>query len=401
MELSKRAQQLEPSVTLSAAAKAKELKASGLDILSLTLGEPDYKTPENIRRRAVEAINEGGASFYTPASGIPALKQAIIARTEADYGLTYELDQVAVTTGAKFALYAIFQALLDKGDEVIIPTPYWVSYAEQVKLAEGTPVFVQGQQDNDFKVTLSQIKHVYTEQTKAIIINSPSNPTGMIYTARELRDIGEWAVEKGILIIADDIYGKLVYNGNKFTPIATISEAIRRQTIIVSGVSKTYSMTGWRIGYVLGDPVLVAAIADISSQSVSNPTTVSQYAALEALSGDQESVETMRQTFEERLNRMYPLVAGLPGVKLQKPQGAFYLFPNVSETMELCGYDNIDLFVEDLLIEAHVAVVTGSGFGAPENFRISYATDMATLVEAVNRMAAFIQKKMNERWSKK
>lgn len=393
MKLSKRMETLEPSVTLMASAKAKELKSQGVNVLSVTLGEPDFPTPKHIQKAAIEAIESGKASFYTPTSGIPELRQAIISYIKDFYGLTYDISQTLVTDGAKFALYALFQALLDEGDEVIIPTPYWVSYGEQVKLADGTPVFVQAKDENQFKVTVEQLEAARTENSKAVIINSPSNPTGMIYTYEELKEIGEWAVAHDLLIIADDIYGRLVYGDNQFTPIATISEEIRKQTLIINGVSKSYSMTGWRIGFAVGDKDLIKAMTDIASQATSNPTAVSQYAAVEALIGDQSPVEEMRQAFEERLNKLYPLVLEIPGVKLTKPQGAFYLFPNVKGTMELCGYTDVTEFTDDLLKEAHVALVTGAGFGTEENIRMSYASDWATLEETVNRIKAFVEKK--------
>ncbi|MBO1115736.1 pyridoxal phosphate-dependent aminotransferase [Enterococcus hirae] len=393
MKLSKRVQQLEPSVTLAAAAKAKALKAQGKDILSLTVGEPDFATPENIQEVAVQAIRNGKASYYTPSAGIPELRQAIVDYIKEYYGITYEPSQTIVTDGAKFALYALFQTILDPEDEVIIPVPYWVSYGEQVKLAEGRPVFVKGEENNGFKITVSQLEASRTPKTKALIINSPSNPTGMIYDQKELQAIGEWAVKHDILIVADDIYGRLVYNGNEFTPIATISEAIRKQTIIINGVSKTYAMTGWRIGYALGNQEIIDGMIAIASQSTSNSTAVSQYAAIEALTGEQDPVEEMRLAFEERLNILYPLVSNLPGVTLNKPQGAFYLFPNVIETLAMCGYENVTKWVEDLLEETGVALVTGEGFGAPENVRLSYATDLGTLEEAVRRIAQFIESK--------
>ncbi len=393
MKLSKRVQQLEPSVTLAAAAKAKALKAQGKDILSLTVGEPDFATPENIQEVAVQAIRNGKASYYTPSAGIPELRQAIVDYIKEYYGITYEPSQTIVTDGAKFALYALFQTILDSEDEVIIPVPYWVSYGEQVKLAEGRPVFVKGEENNGFKITVSQLEASRTPKTKALIINSPSNPTGMIYDQKELQAIGEWAVKHDILIVADDIYGRLVYNGNDFTPIATISEAIRKQTIIINGVSKTYAMTGWRIGYALGNQEIIDGMIAIASQSTSNSTAVSQYAAIEALTGEQDPVEEMRLAFEERLNILYPLVSNLPGVTLNKPQGAFYLFPNVKETLAMCGYENVTKWVEDLLEETGVALVTGEGFGAPENVRLSYATDLGTLEEAVRRIAQFIESK--------
>lgn len=393
MELSKRAKQLKPSVTLAASAKAKELKAQGLDILSVTLGEPDFSTPENIQKAAIEAIQSGKASFYTPTAGIPELRQAVVDYVKEYYGLTYSPKETLITDGAKFALYALFQVLLDEEDEVLIPVPYWVSYADQVQLAGGRPVFVQGQEENQFKVTVEQLEKERTARTKALVLNTPSNPTGMIYSKEELQAIGEWAVAHNILIVADDIYGRLVYGEATFTPIATISEAIRRQTIIINGVSKTYAMTGWRIGFAVGDQKLIEAMTNIASQATSNPTAVSQYAAVEALTGPQDSVEAMRVAFEDRLNRLYPLVLEIPGVTCAKPQGAFYLFPNVTETMKMCGYTDVTVFTEALLNEAHVALVTGAGFGAPDNIRISYASDWDTLEEAVNRIKAFVEKK--------
>jgi aspartate/methionine/tyrosine aminotransferase len=393
MTLSKRAHQVEPSVTLATAAKAKALKAQGVDVLSLTVGEPDFITPENIRQAAIQAIENGKASFYTPTAGIPELREAILRYLQEFYGVTYETKQVIVTDGAKFALYALFQAVIDPADEVIIPVPYWVSYAEQVKLAGGHPVFVEASETEQFKVTVSQLEAARTEKTKAIILNSPSNPTGAIYSKDELLAIGEWAVAHNILIVSDDIYGRLVYNGHTFTPMASLSEAIRKQTIIINGVSKTYAMTGWRIGFAVGDPKIIQAMTDIASQATSNPTAVSQYAAVEALSGNQDSIEIMRQQFEERLNRIYPIIAAIPGFRLVKPQGAFYLFPNVREAMTMCGYEDINDFVEAILEETGVAVVTGAGFGAPDNLRISYATDWATLEEAAKRLQDFVEKK--------
>ena len=393
MNVSNRAQQLTPSVTLAAAAKAKALKAKGVDVLSLTVGEPDFVTPKNIQKAAIASIEDGRASYYTPSGGIPELKQAIVSYVEREYQLRYQPKQVIVTDGAKYALYLLFQAILNVGDEVIIPVPYWVSYGEQVKLAEGKPVFVSSTQEQSFKVSVAQLEAVRTDKTKAIILNSPSNPTGVIYTEEELRQIGEWAVAHNILIIADDIYGRLVYNGHRFTPIATISEAIRQQTIIINGVSKTYAMTGWRIGFAVGDEKIIQAMTQLASQSTSNPVAVSQYAAIEALTGEQSTVEDMRQAFEKRLNHIYPKVAALPGVSLIKPEGAFYLFPNVKKTLEICGYDNVTNWVEDLLQEAHVALVTVEGFGAPEHVRMSYATDLMTLEKAIERMNDFIEKK--------
>ena len=320
MQLSTKVRNLAPSVTLQAAARAKELKAQGLDVLSLTVGQPDFATPENIQKAAIKAIESGEASFYTQSAGIPELRQAIVSYMKTYYGMDYSVNQTIVTDGAKFALYLLFQTILDEGDEVIIPVPYWVSYAEQVRLASGVPVFAQTDEEKGFKVTVEHLDEVLTKRTKAIIINSPSNPTGMIYSKEELRAIGEWAVKNQVLIVADDIYGRLIYGDNQFTSMAMLTPEIRENTIVINGVSKTYAMTGWRIGFAVGNEEIIQGMIRLASQSTSNPTAVSQYAAVEALNGSQDSVEAMRIVFEERLNRLYPLLTQIPGFKVQKPQ---------------------------------------------------------------------------------
>lgn len=392
MKLSNRVLNMEESVTLAAAARAKALKAEGRDILSLTLGEPDFPTPKNIQQAAMAAIEDGRASFYTATSGLPELKTAVVDYFAKYYGYEIQPNQVTVATGAKFSLYTFFMSVIDPGYEVIIPTPYWVSYADQILMAEGKPVFVQATEENNFKVTVAQLEAVRTEKTKVLVLNSPSNPTGMIYTAEELLAIGNWAVEHDILILADDIYGRLVYNGNKFTPISSLSEEIRKQTVVINGVSKSYSMTGWRIGYAVGEPEIISAMSKVAGQTTSNPTAVAQYAAIEALTGSQDTVENMRLAFEERLNTIYPLLAQVPGFEVVKPQGAFYLFPNVKKAMEMKGYTDVTAFTTAILEEVGVALVTGDGFGAPENVRLSYATDMDTLKEAVQRLKDFMEK---------
>ncbi len=392
MKLSNRVLNMEESVTLAAAARAKALKAEGRDILSLTLGEPDFPTPKNIQQAAIAAIEDGRASFYTVASGLPELKAAIVKYFAKYYGYEIQPNQVTIATGAKFSLYTFFMSVIDPDDEVIIPTPYWVSYADQILMAEGKPVFAQATEENNFKVTVAQLEDVRTEKTKVLVLNSPSNPTGMIYTAEELLAIGNWAVAHDILILADDIYGRLVYNGNTFTPISSLSEDIRKQTVVINGVSKSYSMTGWRIGYAVGEPEIISAMSKVAGQTTSNPTAVAQYAAIEALTGSQDTVENMRLAFEERLNTIYPLLAQVPGFEVVKPQGAFYLFPNVKKAMEMKGYTDVTAFTTAILEEVGVALVTGAGFGAPENVRLSYATDMDTLKEAVQRLKDFMEK---------
>ena len=392
MVLSNLVNQLEESVTLAASARAKTLKAQGRDILMLTLGEPDFKTPENIAAAATAAIASGKTSFYTQAGVLPELKSAVSSYFESFYGYGLAPNEVVVTVGAKFALYAFFASVLNQDDEVIIPTPYWVSYADQVKMVGGRPVFSVGTQETDFKVTVAQLDVLKTDKTRVLLLNSPSNPTGMIYTSAELTEIGNWAVAHDVLILADDIYGRLVYNGNNFTPISTLSDAIKAQTIIINGVSKTYAMTGWRIGFAVGDPEIIGAMSKIASQTTSNPSAVAQYAAIEALTGDQSTVETMRLAFEERLNTILPLINEVPGFEAIKPQGAFYLFPKVAKAMEMKGFSDITAFCDDILEETGVAVVTGAGFGAPENLRLSYATDIETLLAAVKRLKAYMEK---------
>ena len=392
MKLSNRVLEMEESVTLASDARAKKLKAEGKDVLFLTLGQPDFHTPKNIQDAAVAAIRDGRASFYTVASGLPELKAAVNTYFERYYGYSVASNEVTFATGAKFSLYTFFMAVVNPGDEVIIPTPYWVSYGDQVKMAEGIPVFVQAKEDNDFKVTVKQLETARTDKTKVLVLNSPSNPTGMIYTREELLAIGNWAVEHDILILADDIYGRLVYNGNEFVPISSLSEAIRKQTIVINGVSKAYAMTGWRVGYAVGDPEIIAAMSKLTGQTTSNLTAVSQYATIEALTGPQDSVEVMRQAFEERLNTIYPLLCEVPGFEVVKPQGAFYLFPNVKKAMEMKGYSDVTAFTTAILEEVGLALITGAGFGAPENVRLSYATDLDTLKEAVSRLKAFMEK---------
>lgn len=392
MKLSNRVLEMEESVTLASDARAKKLKTEGKDVLFLTLGQPDFHTPKNIQDAAVAAIRDGRASFYTVASGLPELKAAVNTYFERYYGYSVAANEVTFATGAKFSLYTFFMAVVNPGDEVIIPTPYWVSYGDQVKMAEGVPVFVPAKEDNHFKVTVEKLEAARTDKTKVLVLNSPSNPTGMIYTREELLAIGNWAVEHDILILADDIYGRLVYNGNEFVPISSLSEAIRKKTIVINGVSKAYAMTGWRVGYAVGNPEIIAAMSKLTGQTTSNLTAVSQYATIEALTGPQDSVEVMRQAFEERLNTIYPLLCEVPGFEVVKPQGAFYLFPNVKKAMEMKGYTDVTDFTTAILEEAEVALVTGAGFGAPENVRLSYATDLDTLKEAVKRLKAFMEK---------
>lgn len=390
MKLAKRVASLTPSATLAITAKAKELKAAGYDVIGLGAGEPDFNTPQHILDAAVRAMNEGHTK-YTPSGGLPALKAEIIKKFARDQGLEYEPAEVIVCVGAKHALYTLFQVLLDEGDEVIIPTPYWVSYPEQVKLAGGVPVYVEGLEQNDFKITPEQLKQAITPRTKAVIINSPSNPTGMIYTAEELKALGDVCLEHGLLIVSDEIYEKLIYGGAKHVSIAELAPELKAQTVIINGVSKSHSMTGWRIGYAAGPKEIIKAMTDLASHSTSNPTSIAQYAAIAAYSGPQEPVEEMRRAFEERLNIIYDKFVQIPGFTCVKPQGAFYLFPNARKAAAMAGCRTVDEFVAALLEEAKVALVPGSGFGAPDNVRLSYATSLEALETAVERIRRFME----------
>ncbi|WP_281202326.1 pyridoxal phosphate-dependent aminotransferase [Cytobacillus kochii] len=392
-ELAQRVQSLTPSTTLAITAKAKEMKAQGIDVIGLGAGEPDFNTPQHIIDEAVQSMNEGYTK-YTAAAGLPKLKEAISNKFKQDQWIDIPASDIIVTSGAKHALYTLFQVILNKGDEVIIPTPYWVSYPEQVKLAGGKPVFIDGLEENEYKVTPQQLESVITDRTKAVIINSPSNPTGMLYSKPELEAIGEFCLKHNILIISDEIYEKLTYDGHQHISIAQISPELKEQTIIINGVSKSHSMTGWRIGYAAGNTAIIKAMTNLASHSTSNPTTPSQYGAIAAYNGSQQPVEEMKNAFEERLNIIYQQLVAIPGFTCIKPQGAFYLFPNVEEAAKLTGYEDVDAFVKGLLEEAKVAVIPGSGFGSPKNIRLSYATSLDLLEAAVRRIHEFVNHKL-------
>ncbi|MDQ0197541.1 aspartate aminotransferase [Neobacillus ginsengisoli] len=392
VNLANRVMALTPSTTLAITAKAKELKEQGVDVIGLGAGEPDFNTPGHILDAAVQSMNEGYTK-YTPSAGLPALKKAIIGKLQRDQGLSYKPNEIIVANGAKHALYTLFQVLLNDGDEVIIPTPYWVSYPEQVKLAGGVPVYIEGLESNQFKITPEQLIKSITKKTKAVIINSPSNPTGVLYSAEELTELGKICLEENILIVSDEIYEKLVYGDHKHISIAQLSPELKEQTIIINGVSKSHSMTGWRIGYAAGNKEIIEAMTNLASHSTSNPTTTAQYATIAAYNGTQEPVEEMRQAFEKRLEIIYDKLVSIPGFSCVKPQGAFYLYPNVKKAADLTGYNNVDDFVEALLVEAKVAVIPGSGFGTPDNIRLSYATSLDQLEKAVSRIHKFVESK--------
>src|SRR5690625_1386547 len=393
IELAERVETLSPSSTLAISAKAKALKEAGHDVIGLGVGEPDFNTPDYIIEAASNAMQVGHTK-YTPSSGIVELKQAIIEKFKDDNDLAYRPDEIIVTTGAKYALYATFQTLLNQGDEVIIPTPYWVSYPEHVKLAGGKPTFVDSLEENNFKMTKEQLEDAITSRTKAVIINSPSNPTGMMYSKDELAQLGEVCLHHNIVIISDEIYEKLIYTEEKHTSIAALSDDLKTQTIVINGVSKSHAMTGWRIGYAAGPKEIIQAMTNLTSHAISNPTSIAQYAALEAYSNKKENDQIyheMKSVFNDRLNILYELINDIPGIKCEKPHGAFYIFPNVKKTAAMTGFLTVDEWVEALLEEEKVALVPGSGFGAPNYVRLSYATSTDLLIEAAKRIKRFVE----------
>lgn len=386
--LAQRVKQLTPSTTLAITAKAKALKASGQDVIGLGAGEPDFNTPERIIEAACQAARDGDTK-YTPSGGTVELKDAIIEKTKRDSNLTFTRAEVMVASGAKHALYTLFQAILDEGDEVIIPVPYWVSYPEQVKLADGVPVYVDTNESTMFKLTPELLEAAITDRTKAVILNSPSNPTGMIYTEAELSALADVIKRHDLLVVSDEIYEKLVYGDAEFVSIATLPGMLER-TIIINGVSKSHAMTGWRIGYAVGDKTIIEAMTNLASHSTSNPTSIAQAAAVEAYNGPQDDVEMMRVSFAERLEIVYERLIAIPGITCLKPQGAFYLYANAKEAATMSGYDSVDAWCEAVLGEAFVALVPGSGFGQDDYVRLSYATELKRVLEALDRVEDFI-----------
>ncbi|WP_462399639.1 pyridoxal phosphate-dependent aminotransferase [Lacticaseibacillus pantheris] len=389
MQVSNRLAKVNPSATLAMSQKTNELKAAGADVINLTMGQPDFETPKFIEQAAIDSINAGQASFYTQATGLPELRAAISGNIERRTGYHYDTNQIIATDGAKFALYCLFNAILNPGDGVIIPTPGWVSYVEQVRLAGGVPQAAPA--STGFKVTVDDLDQVVNQHTKALIINSPQNPSGTIYSRQELTLIGNWALRHDVMIVSDEIYSDLTYNGADAPSMLSLDPTISANTILIGGVSKSYAMTGWRIGYAAAPIAVAKAMATICSHATGNPAAVSQYGAIAAFNSDGSSTETMRLAFEDRLNTIYPLFNQIPGFKLEeKPTGAFYLFINVKDAVTNLGYDSADAFAMDLLEKTGVAVVPGRSFGNPNYIRISYAAAKDSLLEAANRIADFV-----------
>ncbi|MDO9515106.1 MAG: pyridoxal phosphate-dependent aminotransferase, partial [Syntrophales bacterium] len=379
MKFAQRVGRIQPSPTLAITAKAAALRAEGRDIISFGAGEPDFDTPANIREAAIRSIQDG-FTRYTPVGGIPELKDAIIEKLRRDNGLVYTRAEIVVSCGAKHVLYNLAQALFEEDDEVVIPSPYWVSYPDIVLLAGATPVILETREADGFKVTPDRLEETITSRTKALVLNSPSNPTGATYTFDELKALAEVIVRKDILVISDEIYEKIIYDGFRFSGIAMVDEEVRDRSVVVNGVSKAYAMTGWRIGYAAGPEDIVSAMTKIQSQNTSNPTSISQKAAVEALNGDQSAVGEMVEAFAQRRDYIVARLGGITGISCFNPEGAFYVFPDVSalygKSYEGSVITGSASFAEYLLDVANVAVVPGVAFGSDAYIRLSYATSM-------------------------
>lgn len=388
--LSERVQRIKPSPTLAVTAKANELKAAGKDVVGLGAGEPDFDTPAFIKDAAIKAIN-AGFTKYTPVDGTASLKKAIIAKFQRDNGLNYEPKQILVSCGGKQSFYNLAQALLNSGDEVIIPAPYWVSYPDMVLLADGVPVIVEAGIEQHFKITAAQLEASITPRTKLLVINSPSNPTGVAYNAAELSALGEvLRRHPQVYIATDDMYEHIQWTGEKFCNVLNVCPDLYDRTIVLNGVSKVYSMTGWRIGYCGGPKDLINAMTNIQSQSTSNPTSISQVAAEAGLNGDQSCVAMMTQAFKERHDYVYKTLKAMDGVEVAPADGTFYIFPSFQKVIERLGLANDIAFAGLLLNEGGVALVPGSAFGAEGCARISFATSMDNLVKALERIQRVI-----------
>lgn len=389
MRLSKRTSSIKPSPTLSLDAKVKPLKAQGIDVINFGVGEPDFDTPENIKEAAIKAIRDGFTK-YTPVGGTDELKAAIIEKLEKDNGLKYEKNEIIVSCGAKHSLYNIASALFDNGDEIVIPAPYWVSYPDQVLLNNAVPVIIKTDEKDSFKITPELLKANLSKKTKALILNSPSNPTGVAYDRKSLEAIAEIAIKNDFYIVSDEIYEKLIYDGFEHVSIALLGDEIKQRTIVVNGLSKSYAMTGWRIGFSAGAKEIINAMTNIQSQSTSNPTSIAQKAAVEALTGVQDFIPKMVSEFDKRRQYMYERLNKINGITCIRPVGAFYAFPNVSSyygkafnaktiksSFDLSSY---------LLDKAKVAVVPGGAFGDDRYIRLSYATSMNNIQKGLDRI---------------
>lgn len=391
--VSKIAEGVHASTTLAVDSLAKQMKEDGYDVIRFGTGEPDFNTPDNINMAAIAAICDGKTK-YTPAAGIPALRKAIAKQLQDDCGLSYDYTQIVVASGAKHSVYIALAAITNPGDEIIIPAPFWVSYYEMVKMTGGVPVIVTAGEESGFKVTASQIEAAITDKTKCLMLNNPSNPTGMIYSKDELKSIAEVCVKHDLYILADEIYYKLIYDGIEFTSIASLGDEVKERCLLINGVSKSYAMTGWRIGYCAANKQLAKIMSNYLSHSTGAPSTISQWAAVEAINGPQQSCEEMRKAFEERRDYIVQRMNSIPGVSCIKPNGAFYVMMNIEKLIgrTLGGklITNDDNFAVAFLESAYVATVPCSGFGMKNFIRWSYAASMDNIKEALDRLEKFL-----------
>lgn len=388
MKLAGRISQVKPSLTLAIAAKAKAMKADGIDVCNFSAGEPDFDTPAHIKAAAAKALDEGKTK-YGPAAGEPKLREAIANKLKSNNGLDYKAENVVVTNGGKHSLFNLMLALIEPGDEVIIPAPYWLSYPEMVTLAGGKPVIVSTDASTGYKITPETLKQAITTKTKLFVLNSPSNPTGMVYTPEEIKAIAQVIVEADILVVSDEIYEKILYDGATHVSIGSLGEEIFQRTIISNGFAKAYSMTGWRVGYLAGPVDLMKATITIQSHSTSNVCTFAQYGAIVALENSQDCVAQMLQAFTQRRQVMLARLNAIPGLSCAKPDGAFYMFPDISKT----GLKSMD-FCNALLEEHKIGTIPGIAFAADNNIRLSYATDMATIEKGLDRLEKFVKSRI-------
>ncbi len=392
MVLSEKYSSIGASPTLAIDSKFKQMRADGIDVVGFGAGEPDFDTPEHIKNAAIEAIHKG-ITKYTPASGTPALKAAICEKFKRENGLSYEPNQIVVSNGAKHSLVNVFGAILNPGDEVLIPAPFWVSYPEMVKLADGVPCYIITKEENEFKFTPEELENAITDKTKALILNSPSNPTGMVYTADELRAIADICVKHNIFVVSDEIYEHLIYEGERVS-IASFGEDIKNLTIIVNGLSKTYAMTGWRIGYTACALEITKLMSNVQSHATSNPNSIAQYAAIAALNGGLDFVDEMKRQYKKRRDYMVERINSMDGISARMPHGAFYVMMNIKpllgKTICGCKIESASDFAEALLSRAKVALVPGEGFMAPGYLRWSYATSMENIKKGLDRLEKFL-----------
>lgn len=390
MNLSKKATNMEPSMTLALTAKAGELKAQGVDVISFGVGEPDFNTPQNIIDAATLAMNQGKTK-YTAVSGITELKEAIVKKFYNDNGLNYKSENIIVSTGGKQCLFNVFAAILNVGDEVLIPKPYWVSYPELVKLNDGIPVFVETNEEDDFKINFKNLEKSITNKTKAIVVNSPNNPTGSIYSKKELMEIADFAKKYDLYIISDEMYEKLTYGDNKHISIASLNEDAFNRTIVVNGLSKAYAMTGWRVGYAAGKKEIIKLMNNIQSHTTSNVNSIAQYASLEALTGQQEEMKIMQNEFDRRRKVMMKLLDDISDVSYIEPKGAFYILVNIEKILKKFKISGSSEFCEKLLDRENVVAIPGIAFGEDNYIRLSYATSMDSIETGLNRISNFIK----------